>query len=460
MRKSFLLAFLALTVPTANATLSLEAVMNSTKEHYPKILQAKQKIAEKEQALIKAQGQFDPSIDNSVKLNPQGGYENRYSRLRLTIPVENTPLKLFGQYRIGQGQWPEYFKNYLTNSNGEAIIGFELPLIKDLLIDVKRGNIAAKRYQIQLAKYEAFQTEISTLQQAGIAYWRWVLEANKRDFAKKLLDLAKKRQYALKRRKQLGDGPDIDLVENKRFILKRKENLVHAELKVKQASLNLSLYYRNSHGKPITPGVNQAPKFKFFNQALRQPNKNDIMAEVFAVNPSLRILDKLKQITQIEINLAKNKLLPTLNASLSTKKQYGQDGDPLLKKTNIFAGLTFNFPLYQREAKGSYSMAINKYSQLTLQENYLSQQLHVALEKILSEQRADQERLALISAEVTLAKKIEHAERIRFNAGDSSLFLVNQREQTTFSLEILACQILTEFKFTVLQLEALKGFLK
>ena len=460
MRKSCLLALLMLFSNAPFAMLSLDAVMHSAKIHYPKIILAKQKIAEKEQALLKSQGQFDPSLYNSVKLNPQGGYENRYDRLRLTLPVEKTPLTLFGQYRIGQGQWPEYFKNYLTNSNGEALIGFELPLIKDLLIDERRGSIATKRYQVQLAKYETFQTEINTLQQAGFVYWYWVLEVNKRHFAKKLLDLAKERQFALKRRKQLGDSPDIDLVENKRFILKRKENLVHADLKVKQAALSLSLYYRNSLGQPIVPKANQAPRFRFINQSLRKPNRQAIIAEVFAVNPALRILDKLKQITQIDIDLAKNKLLPTLNASLSTKKQYGQDGDPLLKRTNLFAGLTFNFPLYQRDAKGSYGIAVNKYSQLTIQENYLSQQLHVTLEKILSEQQADQHRLALINKEVALAKKIERAERIRFNAGDSSLFLVNQREQTTFSLEILACQIMTEFKLALLQLEALKGFLK
>ena len=174
----------------------------------------------------------------------------------------------------------------------------------------------------------------------------------------------------------------------------------------------------------------------------------------------LSFLVELARFAEQRIEESKNKLLPTLNASLSTKKQYGQDGDPLLKRTNLFAGLTFNFPLYQRDAKGSYGIAVNKYSQLTVQKNYLSQQLHVTLEKILSEQQADQQRLALINKEVALAKKIERAERIRFNAGDSSLFLVNQREQTTFSLEILACQIMTEFKLALLQLEALEGFLK
>ena len=47
-----------------------------------------------------------------------------------------------------------------------------------------------------------------------------------------------------------------------------------------------------------------------------------------------------------------------------------------------------------------------------------------------------QKQIKLFTQEYDLAKKVEEGERVRFFNGDSSLFLVNQRETTTTQVQI------------------------
>ena len=65
-----------------------------------------------------------------------------------------------------------------------------------------------------------------------------------------------------------------------------------------------------------------------------------------------------------------------------------------------------------------------------------------------------------LEKEWTYAKAVERAEHKKFKAGDSSLFLVNQREKTTLVAQLNAIDAARNYQKIVIALNRLSAFVK
>lgn len=442
------------------STLTLEKVLKTTKKHFPIILAAKQDVSVARAQMQIAKGAFDPTLSSDANSTPEGGYENVYSHTQINIPLVVGGARFYAGYRNGRGNWPVYYQNFLTNTGGDTIAGIDVPILRNFQIDPKRAEFTKAKLRIAARHQELNLVKIEMLTDAGNAYWSWVASAKQVALVKKLLSIALERQSALVKQNKAGDVADIEVTENERFIMQRKAFLVNAKQQYKIASTNLSLYYRNESGQPIRPTLSEVP--------IKLPRipKDAIYQRVYAkrayyiINqfPSVRLLDYQKKIQQVQIRLVKNELLPTLDLNLSADKEYGENGDPLLRKTAYNVGLQFNFPLPQNVAKGRFLMSESKLHQIIINQNYTRQQLSVNLKNALTELENDRRQYLLFNREVNLALKVEQAEMIKFKEGDSSLFLVNQREQTTFSARLQALNAAFDYYIAKLNLNALQRF--
>lgn len=427
------------------SALTLQQVLQSTVEHYPLIKIANQQTDIAQAQLRSAIGAFDTQVESDFKTTPQGGYENILSDTRLIFPSKKTGARAFVGYRIGQGDWPIYYKNNLTNRGGEAHIGLTFPILRDFTIDDNRGQRAIAQINTLLQKNQADTQKIEFLQEAGNTYWDWVAQGHQIRLSEDLLALAKVRQKALEKRFKLGDVGKIDVIENNRFILQREAAIVFAKFTFQRSANLLSMYHRDNQGNPIVAGLADVPKRFPGTQvtAVESILKNDPEHLILETNPNLKVIRDKQQTQQVKIDLAKNSLKPRLNAELSTAKEYGTGGDPLLAQTAYNLGLTFSVPLQLNQARGEIARRKVELMQLEDKYRFAFQELETQLNILLAEIKADRDQIKLLTKEVALVEKIEQAEKIRFNEGSSSLFLVNQREQTTFSvkLENLAANI-------------------
>lgn len=150
----------------------------------------------------------------------------------------------------------------------------------------------------------------------------------------------------------------------------------------------------------------------------------------------MKRLEVYAKIVKLKLGMAQNELLPNLDATVSTYKQYGSGGEPLLIPQAAMVGLTFKLPLYRNEAKGKVISAQSELQQIDTELKFLYEQLKNELSKLFVGIKLYQQQVYLLEKELELARKLQIAETKKFNAGDSTLFLVNQREQAAAQVEL------------------------
>lgn len=424
--------------------LSLMKVLQSIDTHYPQVKIARLEIIKASGAFVNAKGKFDPSLEASTSSQPAGGYINNYGDTQLTIPTLYNGIKLFAGYRNGEGNWPIYYQNYLTNSGGEYRAGLSLPLLRDRLIDKERTGLLSSVQLMLMKEQDAEAIKIRIYQEAIKVYWQWVEAGYQLKSFRHLLHLAQKRQHAIEQQANLGDLPKLAISENLQQIIQREQLLNQGQLILEQASVNLSLYFRDHKGKPLVPGEQDLPILSSTS------NTNLATQALLREHPEIKKLNHYANMMQLKRNQARNELLPQLDATAYTFKQNGTGGYPLMIPQAAMLGVSFKFPLLQRQAKGNLIQAESALRQVRIEKRFLYEQLNNEFLNMLIGINRIRRQVGLFKKELTLAQKVQQGEAKKFYQGDSTLFLVNQREQMTTQVQL-------NFLHAQVQLEELKN---
>lgn len=420
----------------AAVPVQLDDVLHSVNQHYPVIKVAQQNIDKAEAEHLAAQGAFDPNIKSSLTDTPVGTYENHYWDSELSVPTQVRGIRWFAGYRKGDGNFPVYDQNYLTDSWGETRVGLDFPLLRNASIDSQRAKLLQTSLGVSLQEQQYQLTRLNVVQAASYAYWNWVGAGKKLILYQHLYDLAHERQIALEKRHALGDAARMDLIENQRLILQRQIAFLLAQRYFQKTSFYLSLYYRNAQGKPIILDDQALPAhFPLIPSHSSLNNQWFKENALIEAHPEIQSLNKQKQISELDVALARNAFLPKLESQLYTSRDYG-NRNVYLNRESYSVGLKFEVPLYQRQARGDLVAAEATIQKLNEQKQLAHDRIRVEL--LDAQNQVDTMRLQalMIHQEVALAQQIEHAEDIRFEQGASNLFLVNQREQSTFDTQL------------------------
>ncbi|KTC96721.1 TolC family protein [Legionella feeleii] len=419
---------------TGKDALALSTVLKRVNDCYPQILIARLEVTKAQGDYLSALGKFDPNLNMKTRSQPAGGYINNYTDNQINIPTLANGLKFFGGYRIGRGDWPVYYQNYLTNSGGEYRAGLTLPLLKDRLIDKERAKLLTQAEKIEMNNQEVGATKIKIYQEAIRAYWQWVQAGKQLTIFKQLLNLAQERQKAIIKQASEGDLARLAIAENRQFIIQRQQLVNQGQMIFEQAAVNLSIYYRDENNQPKYPMERQLPADLTSGSRSRQ--EYTTLEDQIRKHPIFCKLEKYYRIIKLKQNLAKNDLLPNLEATAYTFKQNGSGGDPLLIPQAAMVGLRFTFPLLQREAKGKLITATTELQQIATEKKFIFDKLKNELTNLLISKKMYQKQVNLLTEELALAKQVQAGETEKFYQGDSTLFLVNQREQASTQVQL------------------------
>lgn len=434
----------------------LQDIINSVNQHYPLILAEQKNLTKAYAENFAAKGGFDPILRSEFKDVPQGTYQHRYSDTEFLMPSPYRGTELFMGYRNGQGEFPIYDGQNMTTSEGEVRAGVKFPLLRNSDIDETRAKIKETEYRIAQQKQVYALKKIDVMRQAAYAYWSWVGEGKKLGIYKHLLNLAIIRQNALKKRFQHGDAARIEVVENERLIIQRQAAFVMAERLFQKAGFELSLFYRTPEGQPLIPSKEQLPKIfpniptLSWNRVVL--NSNSIIQQ----HPMIQELNQQIQISQVRLAIAKNSLLPKLNTQIYAARDMGPYPDPThtipINRESLNLGLELELPIYQRKARGDILSAQKTYERIIDQKQMANDQLYVELKDNFNALEAERMLVFMAKKEVELAIEVEQAETIRFNEGDSSIFLVNQREQSTADSQLKEIGVTVDYFKTKVEL--------
>jgi outer membrane protein TolC len=180
------------------------------------------------------------------------------------------------------------------------------------------------------------------------------------------------------------------------------------------------------------------------------PDRTEFAAAVEAAvaqRPEIRELDLQRQQAEVDLSLGENMRLPSFDAVIQASKDVGAPASKKGDKTpfELEAGLMFELPLQRRKADGKIREASGKLSQLAAKREFTQNKIANQVQDAQSALATSFDRVALARRNVTLARRLEAAERQRFDAEDSDLLRVALQEAAEIEATLLEFDTLADY---------------
>jgi len=436
------------------APLTLDEVLNSVKERYPLLQGAKKDVEAASGEIRSFEGAFDLQWKTRMTSSFLGYYENDRIDSIIEKPTTLWGTSLFAGYRLGVGDFAVYDGKLKTNPGGELRAGFSIPLWRDGPTDRRRANIGRARLGLDLADLQVAQQRIDAIREATNRYWDWVSASKKVEIYQSLLKIAEERDAGLKERVKHGDLPDFERRDNERAILQRRSQLISAERLLQQATIDLSLYWRDQQNNPIFAGPEHLGASLPMPATESEPK--DGLDKALQARPDLLRFSALKKQNEIELVLAENQTAPKVDIQFQGVRSL-REGDPIRNGTQLEAGIQLEVPLQVNVAGGREDFSRATLARLELQERFLKDKIAVDVYNAKSALSAAALRAKVTEEETQLAKKLEEGERVRFRQGDSNQLFVNIREQATADAAVREIDALADYLKSLANLKAALG---
>ncbi|MBY0507625.1 MAG: TolC family protein [Bryobacteraceae bacterium] len=424
--------------------LTLQAVLDSVEKHYPPLRVAllEQPIAEAD--YLAAQGRFDLVLRSFFDTNNLGFYDSRRFDVSVEQPTTLWGTSFFSGYQVSGGSFPSYDGKFQTNGLGEYRAGMRMPLFRDRAVDGRRADLRKADLNRRLADLTVQQQRLVILQAATARYWNWVAAGRRFAVAQAILDIAVQREKILETAVELGQLPRFEVLDNKRIIEQRRSQFVAARRGVEQTAFDLSLFYRDAQGQPRVALVDQLPPaFPRPSNIDEQQLERDI-AQALDRRPELARLSTQQDQVRVDQRLAENRRLPGLDFILSYDRELGARRVPR-GPNELRAGVVFELPVQRRTATGQAVAARTRINQIDQRLQFQREQVAVEVRDAVSAVRAAYEGTNVLEAEVRATREVEDAERTRYDLGESTLFVLNQRELQTADAQVREVSALADY---------------
>ena len=414
--------------------LQLRQALMWVKQTHPELRLARLKMQTAQAKLLVSQGAFDPKLSGNAEFRrynnssaPGKAKESFLSDTALSV-LTRYGLQLEGGYRTARGDLSSSVSP--VGDGGEFYTNLLLPLWR--YRQINPFSVAEKQaiLELQQAALGLQEKELQLQQKMGDAYWEWVASQRLQMTSQQLLRLGQTRVLQVQKRVSAGDLPTIANIEVQKEVQKRQGQVAKDTLNVQKARIKLSLLLWNS---AYTKGRldfsdTWTPPEVHLPQPLA-PKRSDLSESarlsMLQRHPRLLSFPISKDIAQLDVDLAKQALLPKLDAFLSPSFQTGDNGiGPALK-----AGLKYELPLRNRLAKGKLRIGELNLEALDLEYVLMYQALMADLEQTLADLEAQYAMYTAATGEWKTAQALEAGERTQFELGDSTLFVLNLRER-------------------------------
>jgi outer membrane protein TolC len=163
---------------------------------------------------------------------------------------------------------------------------------------------------------------------------------------------------------------------------------------------------------------------------------------------------KLSQLG-VERRLLSNKLLPKLSVDynlLRTGQPFNPEGDMQWTGTylsnNYKLGLSFQYPLLLRQERSKLQLNQLKRREAELDLQQDTREVQTTVRTVANDWEALREQLRVQEQVVQNAQTLRNGEQIRFENGESSVFLLNSREASLVSARIKLAELQAKYAQT------------
>lgn len=402
------------------------------KKYHPLVKQADLKLNEAQANLMQARGAFDPKIE--VDFNEKQFKDNQYySILNSSFKIPTWyGIELKAGFDNSEGIYvnPE---NTLPNS-GLTSFGISVPVGQGLFINQRMADIRKAKIAQNLNAAERNLQAIDVLYEASVSYANWKRAFEEVKLYENYLVNASNRYKGIEKLISEGDKPAIDSIEAGIVVKTRLLNLEDAKLKLIKAKLELSNYLWLENNVPLELKDDLTPEITLSKTIKEVLQINELNPIDLNNHPKIKALDAKIAMQKVDRKLKANALLPKLDLSYNYLSEPSYIDNYRFEDYKI--GVNFSFPIFLRKERGSLKLADLKIQDsefgLQLERKNLENKIKAQQQEITSLEKQREYIRKLIQDYNTLL----NAEDRLFEMGESSLFVINSRENTLVSSQI------------------------
>lgn len=397
--------------------------------HHPITFQASLMGERVDPTQLMARGGFDPKVAAALDRKSYDD-KNYYTRIESDIKV---PLWFGADVKASYSRNSGQFLNSSESLPDRGIwsLGINVPLGKGLIIDERRAEVGKAEIYANVTEQEQTIMINELILEAILAYQSWQLADSKVQIFQAGVDFATARYENVIGSFINGDKPAIDTLEAKIAIQGRQQALLQAQQAESNSKIALQNFLWQEGYVPLelVPGVrpeaNEPSLFQDWVDSL-----SVFTVEIVETHPELQLyVFKLDQL-DIDQRLNKENLKPDVNISFNPL--IGSTEDNLFRAYDVNdykLGASVAYPLFTRKERGKVQITDIKIKETQSQRDLKRQDLITKLNTYLNNSNALREQLLLIEETTDNYASLVNAENQKFQFGESSLFLINSREQ-------------------------------
>ncbi|OQW67073.1 MAG: transporter [Nitrospira sp. ST-bin5] len=384
--------------------------------------------------MLKALGAFEPVLINDTEIErfiSKDKFGTQSVGFNDTVIEARNPMgfrySAGVRQAIGDAKIPDLS---FGGGNNQVILGGFFPLLKGLMVnpenaELQRSELADPRADIRIA-----QTRQDLFLAAATQFWDWVAAVRFVEIQRRALKVAEDRLKQVEGRAKAGAVAPLDVVEANQEVQRRREVSIAAQRQVEQEQFKLSMFLWENN-VPSLPSLDRVPDFP---AQMLSPTPDTVKAhkvQAKAERPEIREIGIEAKMNDIDLELAKNNLLPSLDAEAAPAR----NPEKFVLGLGYRFGLELRIPILQRRSRGEVLEAQGKADRFVMVQKFREQQVVVDVDNALSAIERAKERMEAAVQSLRLARTLEEGERFRFGLGATSVLFVNLRERNSVDSE-------------------------
>ncbi|SFP76243.1 Outer membrane protein TolC [Hymenobacter arizonensis] len=448
----------AQTSPAAgdSAVFGLNDFYRFVTERHPVARQAGLLPERAQQEVRQARGAFDPRAESKFYGKEFDGKSYFYDwDNALRVPIWLGGIDLRAGYERGVGTYvnPQEF----TSPAGLSYVGISVPLGQGFLIDERRAALRIAQAMVGLAEAERRAALNKLILTATKDYWEWSLSYQRYQLLRNNRDLGRVRFEATRERVRQGDLAAIDSVEALTELQNRETQLAQALGQWQNATLMVSNYLWDQNSQPRELPATARPQLLPPPLTWRDYPRDSLqqnLGQAQEFHPDLLKTRAKLEGLGIERRLVRNKLLPKLSLdanllhggqpfSLESRSPSTYAGGYLAN--NYKVGFSFAQPLFLRQERGKLQVNALKIREAELGLEQDARFVQTAVQMNANEWQALVQQLRMQAQAVENYQRLRDGEQIRFENGESTVFLLNSREASLVNSRLKLAELQAKY---------------
>ena len=410
-----------------SSIMTLDEYLGYVKQFHPTVKQANLQVSQSQAAIMEARGGFDPKIEIDY-LTKQFKSREYYTILNSAFKIPTWyGIEVKAAFDSSQGS----FLNPEDNlpPNGLSSLGISIPLGQGLFINQRMASLRQAKIFNTLTIAERDLEIVNILSEAAKSYINWYRNYTEYKLYETFFNNATVRFKGIRGLISAGDKPAIDSVEAGIIVKNRKLNLEQSRIKVIKSGLELSNFLWLENNIPFELQPNIIPEENLENsiaETLKINGFNEINLEN---HPKIISLQNKVKILEIEKRLKGDLLKPRIDFNYNYIAQ-----NPValqnFNNDNYKYGLSFSYPLFLRKERGSFRIAKFKLENAILDFDFENVSLRNKINAQIQEVNSLREQIKIATELVIDFETMLNSEERLFFFGESSIFLINARENS------------------------------